>query len=591
MSSSTGFLAYLMRRPEPQQVIDIRSRHAEEHLARVHRGPLRRTAIGDGGSGFLAWELEDDPVDWDYHTIRHGTGVAWLHVPSAAAGPESGADPHALAQDVFAGRRVPSELGAPFAVARWSDGVLDIVNDMLGLVRLFHFKFADGDIWTTRAGLAHVFMGAEPVKNPLAWGGMATLSWAPMGVTQMGAGRQLRGGSKIRAGFPGGRRHLSETDGFGAWLDEQRHRPRPPIDRTIEDMEDVMSTARRWPRRPIADLSGGKDSRVVAAVGIRSGAVDAVQTIVTDHGEVETARRLMQHVETDVEHLVVPRRDPSSPEEDALERVTTQHAAWEGRYLAVTAYNAPAFRGFEAVDRAKFNGLGGEAMAGGTLGGSWRERLVGAPADLAGQRLVAEAHLGKEVTAETKAMVAESVRQYVDFSADMGIHTADGVMDVFYLLDKMPNWSNTFTVPSTICPLFAASLLTSAAQTIGAPVPYGELHRRLLRAAIPGWADVPFYKPTPQKRAVPFIWDNGDWAQIRGYVLSNLDRPSSYDADAVVGTVQHIDGGGGTKRDEVFVQRLVWELTFDAHVAEVARQARSTAAAVNNHQRATEDVT
>ncbi|GAA1118545.1 hypothetical protein [Arthrobacter flavus] len=562
--------------------MEIRKSHASEHFQKLNKGPVLRTEAGDGGSGFIGWVPESLAVDWRFFQSRDNAGVAWLHIPSLAGGPESGVDAWGLGQAVLDGQHKSGEIGAPFAVARWQNGQLDIANDMLGLVRLFHFSFDGGDVWTTRPGLAHIFMGEIPKKNRLAWGGMATLGWASSGTTQLGDGRQLPGGSYVSGGIRNGQRFLSVENVFNDWLRTSRETAEPSPAASVRDMELYMSTAKRWPRQAMADLSGGKDSRVVAAIGIRSNALKGVRTIATDHGEVETAQHLMSLIDTNIEHRIDARKDPSRPGSSFVRRLGSQHQAWEGRFLATTAYNSAEFEGFAPLSAPMFNGLGGEVMAGGNLLGAWHDRLINAPGPAARDKLATMVKVATGASEETKEMVIADIQEYVNKASEMGLNGAAGVMDIFYHLDKMPNWSIPYATPHTLTPLFAPSLLTYAAQRTGKPVEYGEAHRRLLREAIPEWAYVPFYKPTAQKRAVPFIWQNGDWEEIRAYITEHLDQALSFSPDLTNIGLGKIDAGEGTKREEIFVQRLIWEITFDSYLQEIEEAAKATSHAIKS---------
>lgn len=585
MSSSIPFLAYALTEREPPEVTAVRVRHVENRVAQLHASSLERTSVGDGASGFVGWTPSRTSMAWCPFSAEDDSGTAWLHVPGLAGGPETGVTEKVLARELFEGRVRPADLGAPFAAIRWSEGVLQIANDMLGLVRLFHFEFSGGTVWSTRSDLAHVFMGEEPVRNEIAWAGMAALGWATSGHTQLGHGKQLRGGTQVVATWGADGRRVSVSGHLADWFRTVREDPCPSADDNVRDMERLMSTARRWPRPAVADLSGGKDSRVVAAVGIRAGAVRAVRTILTDKGEVETAQQLMRSIDTDVEHIIEPRRAARSLQGNFLECNDSQHQAWEGRFLATSAFNSAPFTGFRPIDQARFNGLGGECVAGGALVGGWQEKLTGAPAQAAVDRFAAMARSAKEATPEARAVATEDIGQYVDLADQMGVDTPIGVLDIAYLLDRMPNWSNVFTGASTLCPLFAPSLLTVAAQRAGNPQTADDFHRQVLAAAIPAWADVPFYKSMGVRtRATAFVWEHPEWPDIRDYVLTRLESSAVYDSAAVSTTLAEIQRGEGTKRHEVLVHRLLWDLRFDVYVDAVAEMARCTARDLENHR-------
>lgn len=577
MSSSLGFLAYVLREPERTAATRTRIEHSRQHLASRFAAPLSITWAGDASSGFVGFNPEDYAIDWDRYSIKDGSGLAWLHVPSLAGTPHDGMDEWELADAVFSGRIKPSELGCPFAVIRWSEGQLEIINDVYGLVRLFHYEFDGGDVWSTRMGLAHVFMGEKPKRNALAWGGMAALGWAPGGSTQLGFGWQLAGGSRVRAGYTEAGRFVTSHRSFGEWLDSARSGPEPLPATNVKDMVKLMSTAQRWPTPAVSDLSGGRDSRVIAAMGIRSGSISAVRTLPTDHGEVETAKTLMGSITTDVAHTIVASKGtrPASTS-NVLERMASQHASFEGRYLPTSAFNASAFAGYRTSKQAKFNGLGGEVMNGGAFTPArLRDKLDVSPASAASDTIISIIALGKGASDQSRELVADFAGNFATSMRDhTGVNTASGIMDLFYSSDRMPHWSNVFAGTDTICPLFAPSVLTIGARNVGSPVPDGELHTKFLAEAIPEWTQVPFYKPVGRaKRVLPMAWEREDWPDLRQFIVDNADSLEAFSADGLRSLLGVIDSGEGVKAHEVAVHRFLWNTTFQAYEDDIAATA------------------
>ncbi len=579
MSSSLGLLGYVLRKSESSKDIQTRVRHCRDYMQAVTASSLHTREVGDGRSGLVGFIPEDVGVEWDSFAIAEGRGVAWAHIPSAAGSPNSNASAASVADDLFRERVAVGELGSPFAAMEWGNGHLRIKNDQLGLVRLFHYEFPDGDIWTTRMGLAHVFMGEIPQKNRLAWAGMSTLGFAPGGATQLGNGWQLTGGSSVSAGWHGDERYVSSVSNYADWFAEARTGQPPTAGQHISDMESLVSTARRWPQSAVADLSGGKDSRVVSAVAIRTGAARTVRTIANDMGEVETAQKLVSAIDDSVKHLVVEPRDPSVPGGFFLDRLETQHAAWEGRFLASSGFDAPSFVGFKSPQRATFNGLGGEVLGGGnfTTPGELREKMIAAPLSAGQDRLVSMARRSSPgATTEAAEMVAEYVSGYISMCDDLGVKTASALLDLFYSRDRMPNWANTFAKTSVICPLFSSSLLTLAARHTGRPVADGYIHRMLLKEAIPEWTQIPFYKGKIRTRVKPYIWESPDWGSIKKFTLDNLDRSENFAPEKLRTIISGIQESSPSKREEVVLLRFLWELSFDSYLEGVANAAKAT---------------
>lgn len=576
MSSSQLVLAYSFCQPQPRDQLEIRARHASSHLSGLFRAELRMVAAGDGRSGLIAWTPTDTAVGWKAVVTDDSRATVWLHVPSAAGLRESWATEDGLADQLLGGGLRAGDLAAPFGLLRWSAGQLDIANDVLGLVRLFQMEFDNARIWTTRPGLAHVFMGVEPTTNDLAWTGMASVGWALNGMTQLGHGRQLPPASRITVTADGTRTSIG--DGFAQWFTDARRTVVTPDD-NVRDMRALLHTSRFWRDEPVADLSGGKDSRAVAAVGLTSGAVRHVRTVATDHGEVDTAQRLVALVGGSVRHTIIrPAGSRTVPATAFLERLLARHRAWEGRYLATSAFNAPLFTGFRTEQSARLNGLGGEFVAGAFFAsGHWSERLSGAGPQKALDRLAATAGGGLGVSDDAVAATIAGLQWLVPFASDIEAPSALAVLDLCYMLERMPYWSNTYATGSTLAPLLAASLLTVGAQHVGAAAPDGQVHLSIIRAAIPSWAEVPFYKPTRAGRAVPFIWETTEWAAVKSYLGKRLDRSMHHDPDAVRDALRAGDDLTGGKKQEFLFHRLLWELTFLEYVEELRRDAAGTA--------------
>lgn len=561
MSSSQPVLAYRFHDPQRQELLDLRLRHAGRHLADLFRTELAMTAVGDGRSGLVAWTPADRAMSWRAVVAGEGGATVWIHVPSAAGGDE---EEVGLADRLLAGSLTASDLAAPFGLLRWSAGRLDILNDALGLVRLFHLPFADGEVWTTRPGLAHVFMGVPPAPNEAAWSGMSTVGWAPGGATQLGVGRHLSPASHVTATAAG----TTTVDGFTPWFTAARCTP-ISVEDVVRDMRTVMRTARRWPAEPVADLSGGMDSRTVAAVGLTSGAVRQFHTVATDHGEVATAQRLVELAGPGVGHTISrPAESRAAPAVDFRERLAAQHRAWEGRYLATSGFNASAFAGFRTARSARFNGLGGEFLGGGNFAdGAWRGRLGDAGPERALDRLAALARGGVGSSRHAAESTMATLERVIPRAERLGLDNALGVLDLCYMVERMPYWSNTYATGDTLTPLFAARLLSVGVRNAGAPVPAGQIHRDIIRTALPAWADVPFYSPERRNRAVPHLWETAEWPAVKAFI-GGRESPN-FAPDAVAGVVADADDGVGGKAQEFLLHRLLWELTFRDWVGEV----------------------
>ncbi|MBR7742610.1 hypothetical protein KC207_04830 [Phycicoccus sp. BSK3Z-2] len=214
-------------------------------------------------------------------------------------------------------------------------------------------------------------------------------------------------------------------------------------------------------------------------------------------------------------------------------------------------------------------------MAGGNLLGTWQERLRDAPAGAAMDKLSTMVSVALGASSIAKERVKDDLLSYFPRAQDLGLKTAPQVLDLIYNFDKMPNWSVTYATPNTIAPFFSPSVLAFAAHRLGNPLEYGEAHRRILRYAMPKWAEVPFYKPSAARRAIPYMWQNLDWRPVREHVAGRLEFSESFDGSAIQEALTLVERGEGTARQEILLQRFLWESTFDAYLDDVTRAAEA----------------
>ena len=124
--------------------------------------------------------------------------------PAAAGSPTDSVDPVRLAGDITDGRLDRIEMGAPAAAIYWSHDGMRIANDRLGMVRLYQFDVPGfGIVWSSRAGMAHIFSGLAPAVEQSTWSEIATLGWNISGRSHLGNGRQMLASTTVRVNARG----------------------------------------------------------------------------------------------------------------------------------------------------------------------------------------------------------------------------------------------------------------------------------------------------------------------------------------------------------------------------------------------------
>lgn len=580
MSSRNFVVAYACDRDDPMSTEELRFRAgiASEHVESLHRAEMERTHVGNGRTGFIVWRTVKSGSSWPPVVSRPDEGAAWIHIPSAAGSSGGGVDPVRLAREVTDGTVDRVEMGAPAAAMYWNRDGLRIANDRLGMVRLYQFAVPGfGTVWSTRSGLAHIFSGLRPAIEQSTWSEIATLGWNISGRSHLGNGRQIVASTIVRSTPRGLVKTISDRDD---WILATASGDVPSYAEAAHGMVDAMSAISWWKNRPAADLSGGKDSRVTAAAAIRAGVVDAVRTLNTDSGEVDTARELLGLADNPVEHLVVEKKPPKAPEGGVLARFVSMQRSWEGGYNALSAHRSAVFNGFSPPSAPTINGLGGEAIQGHTMAsGASRAQLVSQDAEAGQQWLMRLVKVNLSALEQDGAAPArEAVNTYVEHAQSLGFTTAFQVIDFFYHFSKMPFWSQPQTNPGVLLPFYSPKMMPRTMWSLTNPSQeYGRSHRELLREIQPAWADVPFYKGSPKSRSIPWMWENDDWEDLRDIVRDGVSSLQSFSPAKVAKLVNEAESGEGLARHEIGLARVMWELSFREFAEEIVRMARRTA--------------
>lgn len=580
MSSRNFVLAYACNRDDPMSKEELRLRTdvATEHVESLHRAEIERTHVGNGRTGFIAWRTAHSGSSWPSAVSRPDEGAAWIHIPSAAGSSEDGVDPVRLAREVTDGTVDRVEMGAPAAAMYWNRDGLRIANDRLGMARLYQFAVPGfGTVWSTRSGLAHIFSGLPPAIEQSTWSEIGTLGWNISGRSHLGNGRQMVASTTARATPRGLVETTSDRD---EWILATTSGDVPSYAEAAHGMVDAMSALSWWTNKPAADLSGGKDSRVTAAAAIRAGVVDAVRTLNTDSGEVDTARELLGLADNPVEHRVVDKQPPKAPEGGVLARFVSMQRLSEGGYNAVSAHRSAVFKGILPQSTPTINGIGGEAIQGHTMAsGASGEQLVSQDAE-AGQQWLMR-HVKANLIAmdeEAAAPAREAIDAYVEHAQSLGFTTAFQVIDFFYHFSRMPYWSQPQMNPGVLLPFYSPKVMPRTMWSLTNPSQeYGRPHRELLREIQPTWADVPFYKGSPKSRSIPWMWENDDWEDLRDIVRDGVSSLESFSPTKVEKLVYEAESGEGRVHHEIGLARVMWELSFREFAEEITQMTRRTA--------------
>lgn len=559
----------------------------QEGLERVERwygrlwgeAAVRRDA--GAGVGVHLWDVPRRACRWPAWSSRAGTTTVTLYVPLGAERLIGDVEPeHApapLVDRLLAHPGDVLELTGPFVLARLHEGQdereLALFTDALGVGRLFELQVPTGTVWSNRPVAALRFAGVRAQPDELAWQRMAGCDW-PMGEATPYAGvRTVPAATSVRA--TAGSLEHSTVDLLAELVRTRTADPGAPgsLAATAEALRDTArSVSRLWPERPTLSLSGGRDSRLVAAAFVAAGVDVAFTTNGGLAGEADTARRLLAALPRAYEHRVTSPSGarPASPAGGVLARARAWHDVVEGLRPAHYVRNDPPRALPGGSSRPKVSGAGGD-LAHGPL---FPSDAVQIEQDLTGRltawrgSLLARVLLPRGVAAAAVGAVEQQVDAVLAGAAARGL-TDSRALTWFYLNERVRRWGLSGESAAKVLPLLTPQFVRAAFGLNAAQSRASELHASLIAELVPQWAGVPFFRATlKQREAAPQrrLWQEPD----RDLVTGLLARPDAWGDAFDIPTVQRVwrqaCAGRAAARDELLLQRVVWRAAFDDHL-------------------------
>ncbi len=569
-------VAWSARTPVGSETLSAATDRVESHYGQLWPPGWVRHEHDGAAAGLRLWDAGSSTCRWPSWSERDGLVTASLYVPLGFEGVAGTADPDLapsrLARSLVASPAAILDLAPPFVLA-FSDAAADrlwIFTDALGVGRLFVLRTASWTVWSNRPDAVCLFAGMQAEVDPVGWRHHAGLDHflggsSPVAdVVRVGPATQVavdaRGGTPVTT-------TLDRTSLFA---------PGPTSD--LDEVADALrraatSVGRLWPGRVTVDLSGGRDSRVVAAAFVAAGVDVVLHTHDAVPGEAEVAQHLVGLLPDPPPHELsrssAVRRSGAAPAIRVVERVVAWHAYAEGlRPASFLAHTPPTT--LSPLEGAAVSGAGGE-MAHGHYH----------PADLAAldrldaadqlqacrdqllQRMLPVAGLRAAAVAEISAQLDRVLRQ----GHEHGLAGAT-LLDHFYLDARLPRWGTTAERLGVVAPLltpqFVRGVFSSTAQDRTG------VHRELLARLVPAWAGVPFYKGTtvrrPSGRQRLRLGEAADREQLHE-VFSRASRWAGDFDPRVVDQVWAASlAGRSTHLEELLLWRLLWRDLYPDHL-------------------------
>jgi hypothetical protein len=494
----------------------------------------RHTMRGRGW-GMLA--LHAQPHGWRWPMVHGGEGATTVSIGLPVGAPVA-AGPAGLGRALLDGQDMHTQVVPPFAALAVdrAESRFVLQQDWLGMARVFEARTAGVVAFSTRPSLLPVFF-AEPVTADMAgWSRYAASGHfggdsSPIGGTRLlGPGERVRGRLGRGGYWAISRQRRENVDDFVSAGLAARGDDQGAVRAAADGLTRIAASVAALRDGPVTlGLSGGKDSRLVAASLIAAGVMPLFRTNEDSPSDGQTARTLTDILTRErglhVDHQFFRAGSAQLVHGEGLrERVRRLQRYYDYQYPS-TFFNRPAVppRMRDELKPPWFSGAGGEIAT-----GYWYPKQpAAAPTRRQLQDLVAtklstgtprDIQTGP-VQAGQQQLAAASTRR----AFDLGVRD-HGVLDYAYLVERMRRWSTSAYDQGIITPFISPDFVQAAFALPDTAKRARRLHIALLERLVPEWAPVPFVSTSARDTTATRVWD-GDGLATLTAMLDELNGP------------------------------------------------------------------
>jgi hypothetical protein len=578
-------VAYAFTNDSASRAVAGRAR-IEAYYDGLWDGKAKHSGYDGDTIGLHVWDRDDSGSFWPSWHDAGELRIATQHAPLGYQRVIGDVPPYdAPAKLAQAVRRNPAsflELAPPFtmAVLDPDEDRLDLFTDSIGVGRLFQLRLADGWVWSNRPVAALLFAGTYAAANLRGWTFAAACGWFMDDSTPYDGVLAVTGATHIVADGRRRRQTVSRIETTSVWSTDSPD----TVEETAEALQDVArSVGRLWPGKPTVDLSGGRDSRVVAASFLAAGVDVKLNSYDAVPGELDVAESLVQLLPQQVEHFstrkavgVKAKVSAQPPKPPALvERALRWHRYAEGLRPASYLFHAPPAT-LANVAHLAIGGAGGEVAH-----GHFYPKDVLALDALPlhdkllafGNRLQTRLTPTAGPSERSRTAVADQIEHVLRDAVHGGIENAT-MIDYFYVVERLRRWGTAGERSGVVSPLLIPAFVRAAFALDPSQRVENALHRKLVRHLLPEWADVPFFKPVAApaaprrtKSTVRCLADAPD----RELIEQLLTEVDGFDPGSLSTLWAASTAGASSAGGEATLRQALWRATFDQHLEEINR--------------------
>lgn len=504
--------------------------------ARISRSP---------GLMLMSFDPVDKQIDIPLGHIDARVHAVSVHpMPVATPSPEAARTGRYLAAFVsrISGAAADIETLPPPVNYAWhnvASGRLLLANDSFGAGKIYRAVKAGMDVFSNRIGAVALVLGEIPATDPRAWSHYAAYDWVLddcsffQGVELMTPGRRVY--------LTADQCKVAETHSIGSLIRRAAAGEIARPDPVAAAREIIAAAARLAGGRPLAiGLTGGRDSRAIAALAREAGVATEYHTLAPPELEQDLAQQLVSASRQPMVWHALPHNGAEVAVTDLATRAEHWFHRVEGDswpiFLRFDPQNGP--RDFEAFgDRVMLSGQGGEITRNHFYDSrhldQGRTRITAYLREREGANPLLTPACRQETLRTLRAVMMEGHEAGLD-----GLHLLDWV----YLRSQQRRRVPTSHARGSFFPLYTAAMAIEAflgpvedkiaARTLG----------RIIHDQAPDWRGIPFFADlaptlpraqTDKTLVLPFYWETAHRDGLFDLLEAGLAASDAYVTDAL----------------------------------------------------------
>jgi hypothetical protein len=465
---------------------------------------------------------------------------------------------------------------------------LTIVNDFISAGRIYELRFegrdtfgSDGWVWSNRLGALPIFAGVAPAPDERGWALFAAAGWFIGDATPIAGTAKVPGGSVIRAG---GKERLDrqQTHALSKLVKPREVSFEASVTRAGEQAVGLARNVDASYGEVVqVDLSGGRDSRLSAAAACAAGIDCELRTGDKVPGEVEIARRLVASAPRPLRHRITT-PEQGRPKDELHDRLRNLHLIHDGmRHPQDVRRPMRLPQPVDALQPA-LSGHGGELGHGFYYTTESQLTKIVKGGDRAVLKRLEQAGRRQPSAAQewTYDLYRAELETILDQARGFGL-TGPTLLDYFYLTQRFAFLSGLGARSGRHSVCATPGFVRAAFDLTPEDRLENRLHVDMIAGLVPEWAAIPFLGSEDGNRLPKVhrqrIWEKPGHADTLAEMIDSGSAgwTDIYRPRRVRRMLRKARAGKGHPHYEGVFERIAWRVSFEAHLSELARAART----------------